>query len=267
MVKKHKDTDFDDFDDAEMIEDAGIPAPKQQAGFPQQDPFMMGGIVPKFDDNYSPIDIENTGKDLKKKAQDLVVNICDIYYKLDDSNEDDPTAKYLEGLKKVEIMNLENLLLQVKASEHMLYSLLGRLNATGSIDNSLYKLISETQEKSIDLTLQVSNYIRSLPTYFKQLRFELSTNVEMVKVEQTQEMLELKQDTEDDPDKFIQKPQKGMRAFLKQVEEAEEEMKKQNETVEDNDELPQQPNILETRKDEPKLDDVKARLLEENEEE
>lgn len=267
MSKQNKDIDFEDFSDAEMIDDAGIPAPKSNSNVTQQDPFMMGGIVPKFDDNYSPIDIENTGKDLKKKAQDLVVNICNIYYKMDESSdEDDPTRKYLEGLKKVEIMNLENLLLQVRASEHMLYSLLGRLNATGSIDNSLYKLISETQEKSIELTLQVSNYVRSLPTYFKQLRFELSTNVDMVKVEQTQEMLELKQDTEDDPDKFIQKPQKGMRAFLKQIEEAEEEMKKQNETVEDNDELPQQPKILETPKDEPKVDDIKARLMEENEE-
>lgn len=265
MAKHNKDTEFDDFTDAEMVDDVGIPTPKQGGGL-QQDPFLMGGIVPKFDDNYSPIDIENTGKDLKKKAQDLVCNICDIYYKMDETSEDDPIGKYLEGLKKVEIMNLENLLLQVKASEHMLYSLLGRLNATGSIDNTLYKLISETQEKSIELTLQVSNYVRSLPTYFKQLRFELSTNVDMVKVEQTQEMLELKQDTEDDPDNFVKKPQKGMRAFLKQIEEAEQEMKKQNETIEENDELPQQPKILEKPKPEPKIDDIRSRLMEENEE-
>lgn len=268
MRKKNYDDTYEEIDSNDRY-DNNVSITPQQNGL-MQDPFLMGGIMPKFDDNYSPISIEETRNDLSIKAKNLVDNICEIYYKLDINEEEkDPTLQYLEGLKKVEIMNLENLLLQVKASEHMLYSLLGRLNATGSIDNGLYRLISETQQKSIDLTLQVSNYVRSLPTYFKQLRFELSTNVDMVKVEQTQEMLEMKQDTEDDPDKFIQKPQKGMRALLKQLEEAEEEMKGQNETVEDNDALPEQPKILNAeQKQEKKLviNDIRERLQQENEE-
>lgn len=259
MARKSLDDELP-IDDAEMLD-------YPQSTGNSTNAFMMGGIVPKFDDNYTPINIEETGLDLKKKAQDLISNICDIYYKIDEDDPDSPIGKYLEGLKKVEIMNLENLLLQVRASEHMLYSLLGRLNATGSIDNSLYKLISETQEKSIDLTLQVSNYIRGLPTYFKQLRFELNTNIEMVKVEQTQEMLEMKQDMSetDDPDKFIQRPQKGMRDFLKKLEAAEEEMKQQGEDIDENAELPKQPEILSQPESPNDMDDLRTKLMKENE--
>lgn len=252
-----KRKDYDDYEDAEIM--------NTNDAFPQKEPMMFGGIMPKFDDNYAPIDIVNTQNDIKNKSQELVNNICEIYYKLDES-QDEATTRYLEGLKKVEVMNLENLLLQVKASEHMLYSLLGRLNATGSIDNGLYKLISETQQKSIELTLQVSQYVRSLPTYFKQLRFELSTNVEMVKVEQTQEMLELKQDTEkDDSDNFVKRPQKGMRGFLKQLEEAEKSMKEQNETIDDNINLPNQPSILEKSTNVNEIKDLREELLKDNE--
>ena len=250
MAKHYSEFD----DDVTPVEDMGLMQPSS-------DMKMFGGIVPKFDDNYEPIKLDETQLDLKKKSQDIVSNICNIYYKLDGEDMDPAIRDYLEGLKKVEEMNLQNLLLQVKASEHLLYSLLGRLNATGSVDNALYKLITETQEKSIALTLQVSQYVRSLPSYFKQLRFELSTNVDMVKVEQTQEMLELKQDTEDDDDNFVKRPQKGMRAFLKQLEEAEEEMKKEKETVEENTELPEQPKILNTKDEE---DELRKQLLEEN---
>ena len=161
-------------------------------------------------------------------------------------------------------MNLQNLLLQVKTSEHILYSLLGRLNATGSVDNGLYKLITDTQKESIALTMQVSNYVRSLPGYFKQLRFELETNIEMVKVEQTQEMIEQKSD---DPDDFIKRPQKGMRNLLRELDAMESEMTKEKETIEDNINLPEK----NYQKDEEIIEGLteealKQQLLAENEE-
>ena len=89
----------------------------------------------------------------------------------------------------------------------------------------------------------------------------------MVKVEQTQEMLEMKQDMSetDDPDKFIQRPQKGMRDFLKKLEAAEEEMKQQGEDIDENVELPKQPEILSQPENPNDMDDLRTKLMEANE--
>lgn len=223
-------------------------------------PQMYGGLIPQFQDNYEALDISKTQEDLQTKANDLVNDIIKVYYKMD-GDESNETITYLKQYAAIETMNLKNLLLQVRASEHVLWSLLNRLNATGSVDNGLYKLITETQEKSIALTMQVSNYVRNLPAYMKQLRFELETNVEMVRVEQTQEMI-AQQPDDDDPDNFVRKPQKGMRNFLKMVNEMENQMKAEDETVEDNLEMPSKDYDIDTDK---KDDDLTAELLSENE--
>ena len=170
------------------------------------------GLIPQFDDGYKPMNIDETQLELNKKASDLVSDVINVYYKIDDNDSD--IVNYLKGYSQIETMTLQNLLLQVKASEHVLMSLLARLNATGSVDNGLYKLINETQERCISLTLQVSSYVRSLPTYFKQLRFELETNIDMIHVSQSQEMLDQHEPENDDD--FVKKPQKGMRSFRKQ---------------------------------------------------
>lgn len=236
-------------------------------------PKMYGGLIPQFQDNYEALDIQATQVDLQTKADKLVDDIIKVYYKIDEDAPDD-IVTYLKQYQQIETMNLKNLLLQVKASEHVLWSLLNRLNATGSVDNGLYKLITETQEKSIALTMQVSNYVRSLPSYIKQLRFELETNIEMVKVEQTQEMIEQKP-LDDDPDNFVKRPQKGMRNFLRMVDEMENAMAKEDETVEANINLPNKDayNTTDTVTDtiidaeDISADDLTAELLNENNDE
>lgn len=223
-------------------------------------PQMYGGLIPQFQDNYEALDITKTQEDLQTKANDLVNDIIKVYYKMD-GDETDETITYLRQYAAIETMNLKNLLLQVRASEHVLWSLLNRLNATGSVDNGLYKLITETQEKSIALTMQVSNYVRNLPAYMKQLRFELETNVEMIRVEQTPEMIAQRED-EDDPDNFVKKPQKGMRNFLKMIDEMENQMKEEKESVEANLDMPSKDYKIPS---EPKdNDDLTAELLSEN---
>lgn len=254
MSKKRYSQELEDADVQEIIP---IPGEGDMKNF--------GGLIPQFEDNYQAIDIELTRKDLEKKASSVIKNVINVYYKFnEDGQEDDEIHQYLEQAKAIESMNLQNLLLQVKTSEHILYSLLGRLNATGSVDNGLYKLITDTQKESIALTMQVSNYVRSLPGYFKQLRFELETNIEMVKVEQTQEMIEQKSD---DPDDFIKRPQKGMRNLLRELDAMESEMAKEKETIEDNINLPEKnyqkdEEIIEGLTEE----ELKRQLLAENEE-
>lgn len=252
MSKKRYNQELEDADVTEVIPMPG-----------EGDMKSFGGLIPQFDDNYQPMDLEKVRKDIETKASGVVKNVIDVYYKFNqDGAEDDEIHKYLEQAQLIESMNLQNLLLQVKASEHILYSLLGRLNATGSVDNGLYKLITDTQKESIALTMQVSNYVRSLPSYFKQLRFELETNIEMVKVEQTQEMIEQQSD---DPDNFIKKPQKGMRNLLRELESMESEMAKEKETVEENLQLPEK-NYTEELAEGITEEELKQQLLADNEE-
>ena len=216
-----------DYNDIEDISDAVIHTDKDASGYP--------GIMPQFDDGYKPINIDATQIELQNKAQSLVDDVIRVYYKID--NNDSDIVNYLRGYSQVETMTIQNLLLQVKASEHVLLSLIARLNATGSVDNGLYKLINETQEKCLSLTLQVSSYIRSLPTYFKQLRFELETNVEMIHVSETQELMDQRSDGSSDDD-FVKKPQKGMRSFLKEIEALEKTMEDEGEDIVLSSELP-----------------------------
>lgn len=256
-MSKHSD-DYEMFEETDGAWKPTGPNSKQDIIPPQ----MYGGLIPQFQDNYEALDIKETQDDLHKKAKDLVSDIIKVYYKVE-GDETDETITYLKQYAAIETMNLKNLLLQVRASEHVLWSLLNRLNATGSVDNGLYKLITETQEKSIALTMQVSNYVRNLPAYMKQLRFELQTNVEMIKVEQTQEMIAQREE-DDDPDNFVRKPQKGMRNFLKMVDEMENQMKEEKESVEANLDMPNKDYEISSfeNKDE---DDLTAELLSENE--
>lgn len=230
-----------DYNDIEDISDAVIHTSKDASGYP--------GIMPQFDDGYKPINIDATQIELQNKAQSLVDDVIKVYYKIDDNDSD--IVNYLKGYSQVETMTVQNLLLQVKASEHVLLSLIARLNATGSVDNGLYKLINETQEKCLSLTLQVSSYIRSLPTYFKQLRFELETNVEMIHVSETQELMDQRADGSSDDD-FVKKPQKGMRSFLKEIEALEKTMEDEGEDIVLSSELPS--------KDDNPIDDEAERL-------
>lgn len=256
MAKKHFDQ-TNDFAYEEVIPENGEGA---------INPKMFGGLIPQFVDNYEPMDLVQIREDLGDKTKKLIDDIIKVYYKMDDSGNPD-IKTYLEQASKIETMTLQSLLFQVKSSEHVLYSLMNRLNATGSVDNSLYKLISETQEKSLSLTMQVSNYFRSLPSYFKQLRFELETNIDMVTVMPTQEMIEQQNDG-DDPDNFVKKPQRGMRNLLRNIEEMENQMMADGETITENIDLPNKDYKIKEVEivDGVSEDELKRQLLADNEE-
>jgi hypothetical protein len=59
------------------------------------------------------------------------------------------------------------MLKQVKYSEHMLDSLMNRLDNGGFVDKDLYDQIKDMQHHVIKINLEVSKYTRLLPEFFK----------------------------------------------------------------------------------------------------
>ena len=195
----------------------------------------FGALIPKTDIQYTPIELKTVQLDLSIKAEKLIEKVIDVYYKSDESSPE--INSYLQALKTSEATSYKQLLFQTKAMEHMVQSLLERLNSAGSMDNGLYKLLLEVIRESSILTMQVSNYVRNLPQTFKTLKYELETNIDMVHVEKTDEMFA--EEVNENPDDFIKKPQRGMREMLKLAEEAMiENHEKNSEALNDNSNIP-----------------------------
>lgn len=185
---------------------------------------QFGAIIPKSDIDYTPIELATVQEDLAKKSNDLINKLVDVYYHTDETTEE--IQKYVEQIKVSEANSYKNLLFQTRATEHMIQSLLERLNSSGSMDNSLYKLLMEIIRESNVLTMQVSNYVRNLPQTFKTLKYELETQFDMVHIDKTDEMIS--EDADENPEDFIKRPQRGMREMLKMAEEMMEENHEDN---------------------------------------
>jgi hypothetical protein len=112
---------------------------------------------------YKSFDVDSKLETLSKDAKKMILSLCDLYLSKElISNED-----YVKAIANVEAQNLTVLIKQVKYSEHILDSLMRQLDSGGYVDKSIYDTIREMQKSSIQITLEVSKYVRTLPEYFK----------------------------------------------------------------------------------------------------
>jgi len=121
-------------------------------------------------ENYKNLEVDNAKLILKKDAKTFVKRLCDLYLQTDQIQR----PEYVESIEKLETMTLASLLAQVKYAEHSLESLMRQLDSGGFQDQSVYKMIMEMQSNSINITMQVSQYIRTLPEYFKNLEEDIT---------------------------------------------------------------------------------------------
>lgn len=226
----------------------------------------FGAIIPKSDIQYTPMELIKVQEDLTQKSNNLIDKIVEVYYK---SDETDPQVQnYLNVLKTSEADSYKKLLFQNQATEHMIQSLLERLNSNGSMDNSLYKLLMEIIRESNVLTMQVSNYVRNLPQTFKTLKYELESQIDMVHVDKTTEMIT--EEVESNPDDFIKKPQRGMRQLLKMADEMQRENhERHSDALTDDSNIPtaEEVGIIADSVDEAELIKQMQQEMEQNEEE
>lgn len=187
------------------------------------------GAIMSYDPTYKSMDIDKVETELRNASSKVIKECTEVFFK---TGEIDKPA-YVTAIQELETMNLESMVKQVKISQHMIDSLVRRLNDSGTTDLQLFRLIMDAQNHALSLTLNVSNYIRNLPGFFKGLRFELEPALPELTPGNPEEQRQLLGDEPGDPNELlINRPQMGTKDLLKIIDEAE---KLSRESIEQND--------------------------------
>lgn len=166
---------------------------------------------------------------LKKQAEKIIESICDTYLSLPTFSEDveEPKElqnirKYIQQIKKVEISNLMIMAKQVKVAEHILDTLMRRLDSGGYVDNELYSNIREQRKDLMEVTLLFSKYVRSLPDYFAIVRSEIGAEtINLNSVIEQQKSLNNHNDVEvieNVDDEYVALPMRGTKEMALNVQ-------------------------------------------------
>lgn len=141
-----------------------------------------GGDMEQFED-YKRLDVDAKVSKLEKGSKKLIISLCDLYLNLEQMTD----KAHIQAIAEVEQSNLTVLLKQVKYAEHVLDNLMRQLDAGGHMDPKIYQTIREMQKSSIEITLEVSRYVRTLPEYFKWLAKDIKevTTLENIDQERT----------------------------------------------------------------------------------
>lgn len=121
-------------------------------------------------DAYQKIDVASTKTKLASDAKSFIRQLCDVYLQTDKIQR----PEYVDSIAKIETLTLTQLLGQVKYAEHALDSLIRQLDAGGFMDAATYDMIMRMQKNAIEITMQVSNFVRNLPEYFKHLEEDIT---------------------------------------------------------------------------------------------
>lgn len=213
--------------------------------------------------SYVAVDVNKAEVDIQTAATKFVSNIVKLYHKSEKSIKDDlyfdedaaeqqgagnqTMSELVESISAIETVNLAMLLKQVKWADHLVSTLMRRLEAGGSMDTDLIDKIMAAQQSSMNLTLTISSYTRSLPTYFKSLKADLEegnpiNTDEMLRITENTTGALLLEETSQNPaqplDEFdIAKPQKGMRDLLKNINKARKEIEEEQKGSDKGDEV------------------------------
>ena len=142
-------------------------------GNPNDDDFEeltndTGGAMAQFDD-YRKFDVDAKGEKVLASVKKLIVSLVKLHVDTDKLTDDD----YIKAVAEVEQQNLLVLCKQVYYAEHVVDTLIRRLDSGGFVDPELYDQIRQMQMSVIKVTLEVSRYTRQLPEYFKFVNTEI----------------------------------------------------------------------------------------------
>jgi hypothetical protein len=112
---------------------------------------------------YTRLEVEEVTVSLREKAENLIEGISRIYTSTGTSIDDE----FVGAIKSVETDALVSMLKQVKYAEHMLDTLMSRLDNGGFVDKEIYDQIKDMQRHVIEMNLEVTKYTRLLPEFFK----------------------------------------------------------------------------------------------------
>lgn len=177
---------------------------------------------------YSKLEVSKEIIKVREQSKTLIESVYKLYMNSDIANDDE--GKLAKAIQTVEVNNLRNLLLQVTYSEHIVNTMMLQLEQLQQLDSDFLQNLIAAQNNVINVTLTVSNYVRNLPIYFKQLQIEISspTNI-LAEIGGNGPISDMNLiENEDD---FIKIPQRGMRELLKKVEEFEKMSKEEQDEM------------------------------------
>lgn len=135
-----------------------------------------GGDMAQFE-TYEQFDVNKRSIEFVNDAKNIIIAICNAAIQIPEeilqTDEGVKINAYLTQLSKVEASNLSILMKQVRIAEHILDSLIRRLDAGGHTSNDIYGIIIQQQKSVFELTMNFSKYARSLPEYFAFVRNDL----------------------------------------------------------------------------------------------
>lgn len=180
-------------------------------------PDLPGGNTMAMFENYTQFNVTQKKAELMIESKALIKSLIDLYLSTDKMQR----PEYVDAIQKVENMTLASLLGQVKYAEHALDSLMRQLDGGGFTDPATYEMIMRMQSSSIDITLRVAQYVRSLPDYFKHLESDI-TKYQSIPLIKTGESTLTNEDGVDVPvDEFTtKKTYRGTGDLIKMVEAA-----------------------------------------------
>lgn len=207
--------------------------------------------------SYKNVNVDTTTTAIQTSASKFIKNIVGIYHKtakkvddfyIDDEDKSETESELesvISSIADIESMNLVMLLKQVKWGDHLVETLMRRLEAGGNMDGALIEQIMAAQASSLNLTLTISSYVRNIPTYFKHLKNDLLNNPQdgdhgrMLSMDDTSGMLQLEAVSHDNEplnksSEFdIAVPQRGMKDLINKVNKAKSEAALANKSVDD----------------------------------
>jgi hypothetical protein len=192
-----------------------------------------GGDMSQFED-YKKLDVDQKVSKLETGSKKLILSLIDLYLDLEKITD----SQHIDAIAQVEQSNLLVLLKQVKYSEHVLDNLMRQLDAGGHMDPAIYKTIREMQKSSIEITLEVSRYVRTLPEYFKWLSKDIkeSTTLENIDAKRVENKSLPEGNTKSSGTTDLSQPVRGVRELLISMEDyktSEEELEERIQNIEE----------------------------------
>lgn len=166
---------------------------------------------------YDKIGVKEVTESLTSKAKNLISGFARVYTSVGISVDEE----FIDSIKSVETDALISMLKQVKYGEHMLDTLMKRLDNGGYVDKEIYDQIKDMQHHVIQMNLEVTKYTRLLPEFFK------FTETDVKEVYHKQEPMQLSSSNNDQQSidvtivqdkKQLGGPQFGTKSFLESID-------------------------------------------------
>ena len=123
--------------------------------------------------SYEGIDFELVNNNTKDLILNYVNGVIDLYVGTEMAEE----YPFLQSMLAMEHVTMKGLIKGFMYAEHMLDSFVKMVDGGGFMQTENYELFMKLHRHTMDITLEISQYIRNFPTYIKNIEDELTRNL------------------------------------------------------------------------------------------